>query len=255
MLGPGHGPPGRRGPIGAGASGERGVLRHSVAAAHWPAAGKARPHGGPRPRQGRAYEAAPAGEPPPPAGLAGSAMARDQRRQARVGGRPRGTGMGAGRPAGGAAAVRRRSRNLCPGPGAGPAMRPSLACRGLSQGPENGPGSGAPAMAPGPAPVHGRGPAQRGGPGGPARIQLPAAPRVSRNGRASTGCLYVLRSQRVRPIQPVRDVFYALAGPCGHLGRAGDGPLGWQTLWLGLVSLRYLVEGVRLAAQLPLDEH
>ena len=53
----------------------------------------------------------------------------------------------------------------------------------------------------------------------------------------------------------MRDVSYALAGPGGHLGRAGDGPLGWQTLWLGLVSLRYLVEGVRLAAQLPLDEH
>jgi hypothetical protein len=49
-------------------------------------------------------------------------------------------------------------------------------------------------------------------------------------------------------------VFYALAGLGGHLGRTGDGPPGWQTLWLGLISLRQLVEGVRLAAYLSLDE-
>ena len=53
----------------------------------------------------------------------------------------------------------------------------------------------------------------------------------------------------------MRDVSYALDGPGGHLGHTGDGSPGWQTLWLGLESLRYLVEGVRLAAQLPLDEH
>ena len=39
----------------------------------------------------------------------------------------------------------------------------------------------------------------------------------------------------------------------GHLGRTGDGPPGWQTLWLGRRSLRLLVEGVNMAAQL-LDE-
>jgi hypothetical protein len=66
--------------------------------------------------------------------------------------------------------------------------------------------------------------------------------------------LRVLRAQRKRPLATVRDVFYALAGLGGHLGRTGDGPPGWQTLWLGLMSLRHLVEGVRLAASLTLDE-
>ena len=50
-----------------------------------------------------------------------------------------------------------------------------------------------------------------------------------------------------RPVQTVTDVYHALAG---HLGRTGDGPPGWQTLWRGLMSLRLLVEGVRLAGQL-----
>jgi len=71
----------------------------------------------------------------------------------------------------------------------------------------------------------------------------------------STPYLRVLRSQRARPIQTVRDVFYALAGLGGHLGRVGDGPPGWQTLWLGMVHLRYLVDGVELANHLPPNEH
>ena len=63
--------------------------------------------------------------------------------------------------------------------------------------------------------------------------------------------LRVLRQCSRRPVQTVRDVFLALAALGGHLGRTGDGPPGWQTLWLGLRSLRLLVEGGRLAAQLP----
>ena len=70
----------------------------------------------------------------------------------------------------------------------------------------------------------------------------------------SASYLRVLRSQRPRPLVTARDVFYALAGLGGHLGRTGDGPPGWQTLWLGLLSLRQLVAGVRLAANLTLDE-
>lgn len=57
------------------------------------------------------------------------------------------------------------------------------------------------------------------------------------------------RSRR-RSVQIVRDVYYALAGLGGHLGGKGDGLPGWQTLWRGLMSLRLLVEGVRLASQL-----
>ena len=62
--------------------------------------------------------------------------------------------------------------------------------------------------------------------------------------------LRVLRHQSRRPVQTVREVFLALAALGGHLCRTGDGPPGWQTLWYGLMSLRRLVEGVRLATQL-----
>lgn len=82
--------------------------------------------------------------------------------------------------------------------------------------------------------------------------QEPDAPAESAG--LSASYLRVLRSQRTRPLLTVRDVFYALGGLGGHLGRTGDGPPGWQTLWLGLMSLRQLVEGVRLAAYLTLDE-
>ncbi len=82
--------------------------------------------------------------------------------------------------------------------------------------------------------------------------QQPDAPAEAAG--LSTNYLRVLRSQRKRPLVTARDVFYALAGLGGHLGRTGDGPPGWQTLWLGLMSLRQLVEGVHLAAYLSLNE-
>ncbi|MGI4870505.1 MAG: IS4 family transposase [Janthinobacterium lividum] len=62
--------------------------------------------------------------------------------------------------------------------------------------------------------------------------------------------LRVLRAQLRRPLGTVREVYLALAALGGHLGRTGDGPPGWQTLWRGRRSLRLLVEGVQLAAQL-----
>ena len=58
------------------------------------------------------------------------------------------------------------------------------------------------------------------------------------------------RRQRSRPLATVREVYLALAPLGGHLGRNGDRPLGWQTLWLGRCHLRLLVEGVHRAAQL-----
>jgi Transposase Tn5 dimerisation domain len=61
--------------------------------------------------------------------------------------------------------------------------------------------------------------------------------------------LRVLRYQRRRPLTTVREVYLALAALGGHLGRTGDGPPGWQTLWLGRRSLRLLVEGINIAAQ------
>ena len=65
--------------------------------------------------------------------------------------------------------------------------------------------------------------------------------------------LRVLRHQSRRPLATVWAVYLALAALGGHLGRKGDGPPGWQTLWLGRRNLRLLVEGVAMAAQL-LDE-
>lgn len=66
--------------------------------------------------------------------------------------------------------------------------------------------------------------------------------------------LQVLRQQQRRILRTVREVYYALAGLGGHLGRTGDGPPSWQTLWRGLVSLRQLVEGMRLAAGLSFQD-
>ena len=61
----------------------------------------------------------------------------------------------------------------------------------------------------------------------------------------------MLCHQRRRPLATVREAYLALAALGGHLGRTGDGLPGWQTLWLGRLSLRLLVEGVNMAAQLP----
>ena len=63
--------------------------------------------------------------------------------------------------------------------------------------------------------------------------------------------LRVLRHQSRRLLDMVRAVYLALAALGGHLGRKGDGPSGWQTRWLGRCSLRLLVEGVNMVAQLP----
>ena len=60
----------------------------------------------------------------------------------------------------------------------------------------------------------------------------------------------VLRQRHHRPVRTSRDVYEAVAALGGHLGRTGDGPPGWQTLWLGLSTLRLLVEGIQLAALL-----
>lgn len=42
-------------------------------------------------------------------------------------------------------------------------------------------------------------------------------------------------------------VYHAMARRGGWLGRTGDGPPGWKTLWRGWQDLRLILEGVRLA--------
>lgn len=66
----------------------------------------------------------------------------------------------------------------------------------------------------------------------------------------TTAELRVLCHQRRRLLATVHEVYLAPAALGGHLGRTGDGPPGWQTLWLGRQSLRLLVEGGTMAAQL-----
>jgi hypothetical protein len=43
----------------------------------------------------------------------------------------------------------------------------------------------------------------------------------------------------------------AVARRGGYLGRRGDGPPGWKTLWLGWYDFQRILEGVKLAAHLP----
>ena len=50
-----------------------------------------------------------------------------------------------------------------------------------------------------------------------------------------------------RPITTVRQFVDAVAGLGGYLGRTGDGPPGWQTLWRGYQRLADILLGVELA--------
>jgi hypothetical protein len=50
-----------------------------------------------------------------------------------------------------------------------------------------------------------------------------------------------------------QQCWHGIAGFGGYLGRKGDGPPGWKTLWKGWFYLQALLEGVHLAAQLPFD--
>ncbi len=58
--------------------------------------------------------------------------------------------------------------------------------------------------------------------------------------------------------QPAADLtaqqcWHAIARLGGYLGRKGDGPPGWKTLWRGWLQVQTLLEGVHLAARLSLD--
>ncbi len=58
----------------------------------------------------------------------------------------------------------------------------------------------------------------------------------------------MLRKLGRRPVRTVREVVTGSAALGGYLGRRGDGPPGWQSLWRGLCYLRQLVAGVGLKA-------
>ncbi len=50
-----------------------------------------------------------------------------------------------------------------------------------------------------------------------------------------------------------QQCWYSIARFGGYLGRKGDGPPGWKTLWRGWLYLQTLLEGVHLATRLSLD--
>lgn len=50
-----------------------------------------------------------------------------------------------------------------------------------------------------------------------------------------------------------QQCWYTIAGLGGYLGRKGDGPPGWKTLWKGWFTIQAMLEGVHLAARLSLD--
>ena len=50
-----------------------------------------------------------------------------------------------------------------------------------------------------------------------------------------------------------QQCWHSIAGYGGYLGRKGDGPPGWQTLWKGWFYLQAVLDGVHLAARLALD--
>lgn len=57
------------------------------------------------------------------------------------------------------------------------------------------------------------------------------------------------RRQTAPPSITIGDFVRHLAGLGGHLGRKGDGPPGWQTLWCGLEKLLLILRGTRLSEQ------
>ncbi len=50
-----------------------------------------------------------------------------------------------------------------------------------------------------------------------------------------------------------QQCWHTIARCGGYLGRKGDGPPGWKTLWRGWLYIQTLLEGVHLAARLSLD--
>jgi len=50
-----------------------------------------------------------------------------------------------------------------------------------------------------------------------------------------------------------QECWHTIARFGGYLGRKGDGPPGWKTLWRGWLYIQTLLEGVHLAARFSLD--
>jgi hypothetical protein len=90
-------------------------------------------------------------------------------------------------------------------------------------------------------------------------LQLRAAARHNPEQQA----LQVLPTELVQVVATLAQVpaagltaqqcWHTIARYGGYLGRTGDGPPGWKTLWKGWFYIQALLEGVHLAARLSLD--
>jgi hypothetical protein len=96
-------------------------------------------------------------------------------------------------------------------------------------------------------------------PAGVRLLQLRAAARHNPEQQA----LQVLPTELVQVVATLAQVpaagltaqqcWHTIARYGGYLGRTGDGPPGWKTLWKGWFYIQALLEGVHLAARLSLD--
>jgi Transposase DNA-binding/Transposase Tn5 dimerisation domain len=90
-------------------------------------------------------------------------------------------------------------------------------------------------------------------------LQLRAAARQTPEQPASqtlpTDVVQVVAARAgVPPAQlTAQQCWHTIARFGGYLGRKGDGPPGWKTLWRGWLYIQTLLEGVHLAARLSLD--
>jgi hypothetical protein len=54
---------------------------------------------------------------------------------------------------------------------------------------------------------------------------------------------------QAKPDMSVKEFLYGVARLGGHLGRRGDGPPGWLTLWRGWSNLQLLIQGAEVFRQ------
>ena len=82
------------------------------------------------------------------------------------------------------------------------------------------------------------------------RPDLPAVQVLPRE----VGQLVALKTGGEVEHRSIEQCWKQMAQLGGYLGRKGDGPPGWKTLWRGWLHLQDLLEGARLATQLSLDD-
>lgn len=80
-------------------------------------------------------------------------------------------------------------------------------------------------------------------------------PEQAAGGVLPTEVVQVVAALAQRPSAElsVEQAWHTIARFGGYLGRKGDGPPGWKTLWKGWFYVQAVLDGVQLAARLPLE--